>query len=59
VKSVNVGLVIGAVAGVIWVWHGFGAMVLVAFCAFVGYLVVGLLEGGIDFDKLRDAFRRR
>jgi len=59
VRGINVGLVIGAIAGVIWVWQGFGAMILVAFCAFLGYLIVGLLEGEIDFDKLKDAFRRR
>jgi hypothetical protein len=40
-------------------WLGFPEMLFVVFCAFVGYLVVGLLEGEIDFEKLRDAFRRR
>jgi hypothetical protein len=59
VKGAYIGLIIGAAVGVIWMWLGFGEMLVVALCAFVGYLVVGLLEGQVDLDKLKDAFRRK
>jgi small integral membrane protein DUF2273 len=59
VKGRYIGLIIGAVVGILWMWLGFGQMLVVAVCAFVGYLVVGLLEGEVDLDKLRDAFRRK
>ena len=58
-KGRYIGLIIGAVVGILWMWLGFGQMLVVAVCAFVGYLVVGLLEGEVDLDKLRDAFRRK
>lgn len=58
-KGRYIGLIMGAVVGFLWMWLGFGQMVVVAICAFVGYLVVGLLEGEVDLDKLRDAFRKK
>ena len=58
-KGRYIGLIIGAVVGILWMWLGFGQMLVVAVCAFVGYLVVGLLEGEVDLDKLREAFRRK
>lgn len=58
-KGRHIGLTIGALVGFLWMWLGFGEMLFVAFCAFVGFLVVGLLEGDIDLSKLLDAFRRR
>ncbi len=58
-KGRYIGLIIGALIGFLWMWLGFAEMLFVAFCGFVGYLVVGLLEGEVDFNKLMEAFRRK
>ena len=44
-KGKSLGLLVGAVVGVVWAWLGFKDLLLVALCGFIGWLIVGVLEG--------------
>ena len=58
-KGRNVGLLVGAVVGVVWAWLGFKDVLLVALCGFVGWLVAGVLEGELDVRGFYDNLRRK
>ena len=58
-KGRNVGLLVGAIVGVVWAWLGFKDVLLVALCAFVGWLVAGVLEGELDVRGFYDNLRRK
>jgi hypothetical protein len=59
VKGKSLGLVIGVVVGVVWAWLGFKDLLLVALCGFVGWLIVGVLEGELDVRNFYDNLRRK
>ncbi len=43
-----VGLFVGLILGLALAFDGFGAMLIVAFCGAVGYIVVKVVQGEID-----------
>ena len=53
------GLLVGAVVGVVWAWLGFKDLLLVAICGFIGWLIVGVLEGELDVRSFYDNLRRK
>ena len=56
-KGKSLGLLIGVVVGVVWAWLGFKDLLLVALCGFVGWLIVGVLEGELDVRNFYDNLR--
>ena len=46
-----VGLFVGLLLGLALAFEGFGAMLIVAFCGAVGYLVMKVVEGEIDLTQ--------
>jgi hypothetical protein len=59
VKGRYIGLLVGALVGFLWMWLGFAEMLFVALCAFIGWLVTGILEGEVDVYKIFDSLRRK
>jgi uncharacterized membrane protein len=55
----TLGLVIGFALGVVWVAFGFGAALLVAVLAFLGWLVGGIAEGQINVVTLWEDLQGR
>jgi hypothetical protein len=53
-----VGLLVGLLLGVVWMWLGFGAALLTGFLGLVGWLVGAVLAsvaaGHLDLATLRD-----
>lgn len=47
-----VGLFIGLVLGIVWVAFGFGAMLLCAVMAFLGWLVAGIVTGTVSLPDI-------
>jgi len=43
-----VGLFVGLILGLALAFDGFGAMLIVAFCGAVGYVVMKVVQGEID-----------
>lgn len=58
-KARHIGLLAGAIVGFLWMWLGFAQMLFIALCAFIGWLVVGILEGELDVYKIIDSLRRK
>ena len=58
-KGKSLGLLVGAVVGVIWAWLGFKDLLLVALCGFIGWLIVGVLEGELDVRSFYENLRRK
>jgi hypothetical protein len=59
VKSRYIGLLVGAAVGIVWGWLGFRDLLIAGVCAFVGWLVVGMLEGEVDLRGVFDSLRRK
>jgi hypothetical protein len=59
VKGKSLGLLIGVIVGVVWAWLGFKDLLLVALCGFVGWLIVGVLEGELDVRNFYENLRRK
>jgi uncharacterized membrane protein len=59
VKGKYIGPLAGALVGLLWMTIGFGEMLFVAICAFIGWLVVGVLEGELDLRGFYDNLRRK
>jgi hypothetical protein len=59
VKLRYLGLAVGALIGFLWMWLGFGEMLVVVLCAIVGWLIAGVIEGEIDVRKFLDGFKRK
>jgi hypothetical protein len=56
----TMGILVGIALGVIWVTLGFGAMALCLALAFVGWFVVGVVQGSIHLgDVVQDLQGRR
>jgi ribose/xylose/arabinose/galactoside ABC-type transport system permease subunit len=58
-RASHVGLLAGLAVGIVWSWLGFGALVLTLFCGLAGWFIALYLTGGLDLQRLFDAFRRR
>jgi hypothetical protein len=59
VKGKSLGLLIGVIVGVVWAWLWFKDLLLVALCGFVGWLIVGVLEGELDVRNFYENLRRK
>lgn len=55
----TLGLVLGFALGVVWVAFGFGAALLVAVLAFIGWLIGGIVEGRINVVTLWEDLQGR
>ncbi len=58
-KAKHVGLLVGVIAGIVWMWLGFGALLLCAVLGALGYLVGATLAGDIDLERFIDNLRRK
>jgi len=47
-QTTIVGLFVGLILGLAAVLEGFGAMLIVAFCGALGFLIMKVVEGEID-----------
>ncbi len=54
-----VGLFVGLLLGLALAFEGFGAMLIVAFCGAVGYIVMKVVEGEIDLTQYLGGQNRR
>jgi len=54
-----VGLFVGLLLGLALAFEGFGAMLIVAFCGAVGYIVMKVVEGEIDLTQYLSGQNRR
>jgi hypothetical protein len=54
-----VGLFVGLLLGLALAFEGFGAMLIVAFCGAVGFLVMKVVEGEIDLTQYLSGQNRR
>ena len=54
-----VGLFVGLLLGLALAFEGFGAMLIVAFCGAVGYIVMKVVEGEIDLSQYLSGQNRR
>ncbi|HVM04006.1 MAG TPA: hypothetical protein VM242_02435 [Acidimicrobiales bacterium] len=54
----TVGLFVGLVLGLALAFEGFGAMLIVAFCGALGFVVVKVVEGEIDVTEYINGSRR-
>ncbi len=54
-----VGLFVGLFLGLALAFEGFGAMLIVAFCGAVGYIVMKVMEGEIDLTQYLGGQNRR
>ncbi len=54
-----VGLFVGLLLGLALAFGGFGAMLIVAFCGAVGYIVMKVVEGEIDLTQYLSGQNRR
>jgi hypothetical protein len=54
-----VGLFVGLLLGLALAFEDFGAMLVVAFCGAVGYLVMKVVEGEIDLSQYLGGQNRR
>ena len=54
-----VGLFVGLILGLALAFEGFGAMLIVAFCGAVGYIVMKVVEGEIDLTQYLGGQNRR
>ncbi len=54
-----VGLFVGLFLGLALAFEGFGAMLIVAFCGAVGYILMKVVEGEIDLTQYLGGQNRR
>ena len=54
-----VGIAVGLVLGIVWMWLGFGAALLTGALALVGWFVGSLIEGTIHPGDLWNALQGR
>lgn len=53
-----IGLFVGLILGIALAFDGFGAMLIVAFCGALGFLVMKVVEGEIDLSDYINGSRR-
>jgi hypothetical protein len=54
-----VGIGVGLLLGIVWVWLSFGAVVLAGVLALIGWFVGSLIEGTIQFTDVWSVFQGR
>ncbi len=58
-----IGLLVGMLFGIVWMWLGFGAAVLTAFLGLIGWfgggIISGLMTGDVNGETLRELFQGR
>jgi len=58
-----IGLLVGMLFGIVWMWLGFGAAVLTAFLGLIGWfaggIISGLMTGDVNSETLRELFQGR
>jgi hypothetical protein len=54
-----VGILVGLALGVVWAALGFGAALLCAVLAFLGWLIAGIVSGEVSLTDLADGLRGR
>jgi uncharacterized membrane protein len=55
----HIGLIVGLVVGIVWMWLGLPELIVVLVCGAVGYVVGRILEGELDVQRFIDDLRRR
>ncbi|HEU0026987.1 MAG TPA: hypothetical protein VFQ25_07720 [Ktedonobacterales bacterium] len=59
VSNRAIGLLVGLALGVIWVALGFGAALLCAVLAFLGWLIAGIVTGEVSLNDIVNELRGR
>ncbi len=59
VSSRTVGMLVGLVLGIVWVAFGFGAALLCAGLAFLGWLIAGIATGTVSLPDIISELRGR
>jgi uncharacterized membrane protein len=54
-----IGLVVGLLVGVVWMWLGLEKLAVVLVCGVIGYVIGRILEGELDVQRFIDDLRRR
>ncbi len=54
-----IGLVVGLLVGIVWMWLGPEKLVVVLVCGVIGYVIGRILEGELDVQRFIDDLRRR
>ncbi len=54
-----IGLVIGLLVGIVWMWLGPEKLIVVLVCGVIGYVIGRILEGELDVQRFIDDLRRR
>jgi uncharacterized membrane protein len=58
-KIKYIGLLVGLIVGIVWMWLGFEKLVVVLVFGVVGYVIGRILEGELDVQRFIDDLRRR
>ncbi len=54
-----IGLIVGLVVGIVWMWLGLKELAFVLVCGVIGYVIGRILEGELDVQRFIDDLRRR
>ncbi len=54
-----IGLVVGLLVGIVWMWLGPEKLAVVLVCGVIGYVIGRILEGELDVQRFIDDLRRR
>jgi uncharacterized membrane protein len=54
-----IGLIVGLVVGIVWMWLGLKELVFVLVCGVIGFVIGRILEGELDVQRFIDDLRRR
>lgn len=54
-----IGLIVGLIVGIVWMWLGLPKLAVVLVCGVIGYVIGRILEGELDVQRFIDDLRRR
>jgi uncharacterized membrane protein len=54
-----IGLAVGLLVGIVWMWLGLEKLAVVLVCGAIGYVIGRILEGELDVQRFIDDLRRR
>ncbi len=54
-----IGLIVGLIVGIVWMWLGFERLIVVLVFGVAGYVIGRILEGELDVQRFIDDLRRR
>ncbi len=54
-----IGLIVGLIVGIVWMWLGFERLIVVLIFGVAGYVIGRILEGELDVQRFIDDLRRR